>query len=179
MTYAPKTILLTAGFLLGAGGCSGTDGGGEAKPLAKLFINELQPSNQDTFTDENNEADDWIEIFNAGDGPTDMLGFSLADSSGTTQTIPGQVIVAPGAFHLFWADDTPGQGPSHLGFKLSAKAGDSITLKDGSGRTLDTASFGPVADQSSYARFPDGTGPFAWCRTSTPGKANGAACLAP
>ena len=180
MTYAPKTILLTAGILLGASGCSGTDDGGEAKPLAKLFINELQPSNQDTITDENGDADDWIEIFNAGDGPVDMLGFSLADSSGTTQTIPGSVVVEPGAFHLFWADDTPGQGPSHLGFKLSAKAGDSVTLKDGSGRTLDTASFGVATGQSSYARFPDGTGPFAWCNAPpTPGAANGAACLAP
>jgi hypothetical protein len=32
-----KTILLTAGFLLGAGGCSGADG--DAKPTAKLVIN--------------------------------------------------------------------------------------------------------------------------------------------
>jgi hypothetical protein len=177
MTYAPKTILLTAGILVGAGGCSGTDA--DAKPAAKLLINELQPSNQDTITDENGEADDWIEILNAGDSPVDMLGFSMGDSSGTTQTIAGSVIVAPGAFHLFWADDTPGQGPSHLGFKLSAKAGDSVTLRDAGARTLDTVSFGPVTGQSSYARLPDGTGPFAWCKAPTPGVGNGAACLAP
>ncbi|HEX7506165.1 MAG TPA: lamin tail domain-containing protein [Polyangia bacterium] len=170
-------MVLVACLLLGGAGCSG--GEGSTVPEAKLFINELQPSNQDTIADEMGEADDWIEIINTGDSQVDMLGFSFADSSGTIQTIPSSVSVAPGAFHLFWADDSPSQGASHLGFKLGGKAGDSVTLKDRDGRMLDTVSFGPTTGQNTRARFPDGTGTFVWCAAPTPGTSNGAACLAP
>jgi hypothetical protein len=172
-------MVLVAGLLLGAAGCSGDESSAAAVPTAKLFINELQPSNQDTITDEMGEADDWIEILNAGDSTVDMLGFSFADSSGKVQTIPSSVRVAPGAFHLFWADDSPGQGASHLGFKLSGKAGDSVTLKDKEGRILDAVSFGPTTGQDTRARFPDGTGTFVWCAAPTPGTSNGAACPTP
>ena len=171
------SITLTVGLLLG--GCGGFGGHSDSAPAAKLFINELQPSNQDTITDERGEADDWIEMVNAGDSAVDMLGFSFADSSGTTQTLASSVIVAPGAFHLFWADDSPSQGASHLGFKLSGKAGDSLTVTDAGGRTLDTVGFGSTSGQSSFARFPDGTGPFVWCGAPTPGASNGANCAAP
>jgi hypothetical protein len=99
----------------------GSSGDSQSPLVSRLFINELQPSNQDTITDENGEADDWIELVNMGESPVDMLGLSFADTSGTTQVIASSVIVPPGAFHLFWADDSPGQGPSHLGFKLSGK----------------------------------------------------------
>jgi hypothetical protein len=174
-------ILLLGGLLVGACGSNTEpgDGGGSAAPPPRLFINELQPSNQDTITDENGEADDWIEIFNAGDSPVDMHGLVLADSSGTSQVIAGSVIVAAGAFQLLWADDSPSQGPNHLGFKLSGKSGDKVTLKDGSGRTLDTITFGPTTGQDTYARFPDGTGAFAWCTAPTPGASNGSACGVP
>jgi large repetitive protein len=171
------SIALATGLLMGA--CGGSAGDSSPAPPAPIFINELQPSNQDTITDERGEADDWIEIINGGDSPVDMLGFSWADSSGTTQTIASSIIVAPRAFHLFWADDSPSQGASHLAFKLGGKAGDSITVKDKSGRTLDTVSFGPTTGQSTYARFPDGTGSFVWCGVPTPGASNGANCAAP
>jgi hypothetical protein len=144
--------------------------------VANLFINELQPSNKDTVTDEKGEADDWIEILNAGDGPVDMVGISFADSSGTTQAIAASLVVPAGAFQLFWADDSPSQGANHLGFKLGGKAGDRVTLEDASGRLVDEVSFGPTTGQDTYARFPDGTGAFVWCAGPTPGAHNGAAC---
>ncbi len=175
----PTMVFLAGGLLLGACGGGDDQGDGAAAPAAKLAINELQPSNQDTITDEKGEADDWIEVFNAGDTPVDMLGFSLADSSGTSQVIASSIVVPAGAFQLFWADDSPSQGANHLGFKLSATTGDKVSLKDGLGRTLDSVSFGPATGQNTYARFPDGTGPFAWCGAPTPGASNGLACTAP
>jgi hypothetical protein len=179
-TDTMTTVLMLGGWLLGACGSSdGNAGPGEDGPPAKLVINELQPSNQDTVTDEYGGADDWIEIFNAGDSPVDMLGFVFADSSGTAQTIAGSVVVQAGAFQLYWADDSPSQGPNHLGFKLSATVGDVVTLKDAAGRTLDGITFGPATGQSTFARFPDASGAFQWCSAPTPGAPNGPACAAP
>jgi hypothetical protein len=167
------TVFMTSVLL--AGGC-GDNQNGESSSQSKLFINELQPSNKDTITDEKGEADDWIEIVNLGGEPVDMRGFTLADSSGTTQVISGSIVVSADAFQLFWADDSPSQGANHLGFKLGAKAGDKVVLRDSSGKTLDEVSFGPAVGHESYARFPDGSGAFAWCDAPTPGASNGALC---
>jgi hypothetical protein len=182
LVFSTTTSLLVCGMLLGA--CSSSDGGGNGgadaapqKPLARLFINELQPSNQDTITDEAGEADDWIEIYNDSDVAIEMQGYSFADSSGLAQTLTGSVLVQPRAFKLFWADGSPKQGVNHLGFKLSA-SGDKVTLKDTAGRTVDNVSFGAASGQSTYARFPDGTGALAWCGSPTPGVSNGVACAA-
>jgi hypothetical protein len=157
-----------------SGGGTGTDASSSSSFV--VFINELQASNQDTVTDELGEPDDWIELFNAGGGPVDLRGFSVADSSGIVQTLPGSVVVPANGFALLWADDSPSQGANHLGFKLSASKGDSLTLKDPTGRTVDQVSFGPATGQVSYARYPDGVGAFAWCAVPTPGASNGAAC---
>jgi hypothetical protein len=171
-------LLLLGGLLLGA--CSGSGSGRESPSLSgKLFLNELGPSNQDIVTDEYGEPDDWIEIFNAGDVPIDMLGCSLGDSSGTSQTIQSSVAIPAGGFQLFWADDSPAQGANHLGFKLSATKGDSVILRDPTGMTIDQVSFPPATGQITYARFPDGLGAFAWCAAPTPGASNGLACAVP
>jgi hypothetical protein len=166
------TRFLLAGSLLGLlGACSSSD-----SKTRKLFINELQASNQDIVTDEYGEADDWIEIFNADDATVDLNGYRVSDSSGTSQTVPGSLLIQAGGFVLLWADGSPSQGGAHLGFKLGAKNGDSVRLTDPQGNQLDKVSFGPVTGQSSYARFPDGAGAFAWCTVPTPGASNGAAC---
>jgi hypothetical protein len=170
-------IACAAGLLLV--GCGNSDGDSGSPSVSNLFINELEPSNQDTITDEYGEPDDWIEVFNAGPSPVDMLGLSFTDSSGTSRLITTSIVVPAGAFHLFWADDSPSQGPSHLGFKLGGKKGDVVSLTDSAGKTVDSVAFGPTTGQNSYARFPDGTGAFAWCGAPTPGTSNGAACLAP
>jgi len=186
MKWVPMTMkLLLAGSLL-LGACGNSDTGGidekdaaPVTPLARLFINELQPSNQDTVTDEVGDSDDWIEIYNDSDIAIEMQGYSFADSSGLSQALTGSVVVQPRAFKLFWADGSPSQGANHLGFKLSASSGDKVTLKDTTGRTVDTVTFGAATGQHTFARFPDGTGAFAWCAAPTPGATNGAACAAP
>jgi len=66
------------------------------------------------------------------------------------------VIIAPYGYVLFWADDEPGQGPTHTQFKLS-KSGEDIGLFDIDGTTLiDGISFGAQTTDVSYGRSPDG-----------------------
>ena len=178
MTFASATRLLTVLGLLGSvQACKGSDGGSNG-PAAKLFINELQPSNQDTVTDDHGDADDWIEIYNADTSTVDLKGFVVSDS-GTSQTLTGTLTIQAGGYVLLWADDSPAQGASHLGFKLSATKGDSVTIADQHGNVLDAVSFGASVGQNTYARFPNGSGAFSWCDKPTPGASNGSACGAP
>ena len=184
--HAGMSLVLAT--LLASLGCSGSDDAPASSTgtntttntttAAKLVINELQPSNKDTITDDKGKASDWIEIYNPGTMAADLNGYSIGDSA-TKQLIAGSLPVPAGGFVLLWADDSSGQGPSHLGFKLSAKGGDSLTLTDPNGKAMDTVSFGVVTGQNVYARFPDGTGAFAWCDKATPSAANGSACGTP
>jgi hypothetical protein len=194
-SHAPLTLAF-AGLLMSGAAC-GSSGSGDTQPLtntgattatatgsststttARLVINELQPANTDTITDENGDADDWIEIYNPEATAVDLRGYSFSDSA-NKQVINGSLPVAPGGYVLIWADDSPSQGNAHLGFKLSAKKGDTVTLTDPSGKPVDTVTFGEATDQNVYARFPNGTGAFAWCAQASPGVANGSACGVP
>jgi hypothetical protein len=160
------------------GGAIGTSSSTGTTTAVKLVINELQPANKDTLTDEKGDADDWIEIYNPGDVTVDLKGYVVGDSS-NKQVIPGTLPVPAGGYVLLWADDSPSQGNAHLGFKLSASAGDAVTLTDPAGKIIDTITFGVATDQNVYARFPSGTGSFAWCDKPTPGAGNGSACGTP
>lgn len=183
-----------AGLLLSVVGCGGSSSGGTQTSTdtsattatatgtstftAKLVINELQPANQDTATDEHGDPDDWIEIYNPEATAVDLRGCAFSDSA-NKQIISGSLPVPAGGYVLIWADDSPAQGSAHLGFKLSAKKGDTLTLTDPNGNVVDTVTFAPAIVQNVYARFPSGTGAFAWCAQATPGLANGSACGVP
>jgi len=164
--------------------CNGSDGGSDkqdssstvAPPTAKLVINELQSSNKDTVTDEKGDADDWIEIHNAGTSTVDLKGFVVSDAKGTAQTISSTLTIEAGGYLLLWADTSPGQGAAHLGFKLSASNGGTVTIADQHGNVLDTVTFGASVGQSVFARFPNGSGAFSWCDKPTPLASNGSAC---
>ncbi|MBN2269254.1 MAG: hypothetical protein JXN61_01485 [Sedimentisphaerales bacterium] len=68
------------------------------------------------------------------------------------------VVIQPGQHLLFWADDDEEQGPRHTDFKLD-NAGEYVGLYDRDGITLiDGKAFGPLGDNISYGRSPDGSG---------------------
>ncbi|HLV65336.1 MAG TPA: hypothetical protein VKY73_05970, partial [Polyangiaceae bacterium] len=67
------------GALLGlvALGCSGRTA--EPSEVA-LWINEVVSDNEGVWLDEHGEADDYVELFNAGDAPVGLGDFVIVDS---------------------------------------------------------------------------------------------------
>lgn len=84
------------------------------------------------------------------------------------------VVIGPGEYLLFWADNDEVQGPNHTNFKLS-KDGEYVGLYDTDGTTLiDGLTFGAQSSDVSYGRSPDGNDnwvPFSG-GTATPGTSN-------
>jgi hypothetical protein len=77
------------------------------------------------------------------------------------------VIIEPGGYLLFWADNDEGQGPTHTNFKLS-KDGEEVGLYDRDGATLiDGISFGQQYGDVSYGRLPDGNDNWVFFSNST------------
>ena len=90
------------------------------------------------------------------------------------QTLPAMapVVLAPGGYALFWADDDTEQGPFHAGFKLSL-FGEEVGLFDSDGQTLiDGVSFGPQQEDVSFGRSVDGGDSWQFFENPSPGAAN-------
>ena len=133
-------------------------------------------ADNDTFiADEYGEFDDWIEVYNGANEPIWLGDKFLSDKPASPDKwqMPDHNL-APGGFVLFWADNSPEQGPYHTNFKLS-KDGEDIVISDspenGYG-TIDEISFGPQDIDISYARVKDGHSDWQFFADATPGYSN-------
>ncbi len=193
MRRAKPPLTALAGILMPLlVGCGSVDESAGLRGSGGLLVsvNELQASNHNTLSDgivtAGNAAgyDDWIELCNAGQHDAHLEGYFITDNPEQPfkQMLPTEAVVPAGGFLLLWADNEPAQGPLHLAFGLS-KDGESVYLSDPNGNLLDGIDYGaPTVTCAqcdySYARFPDGSGAFAWCDKPTPARANGSACAA-
>ncbi len=77
-------------------------------------INEIMSSNAATVTDDDGDYSDWIELYNAGTGIINLVGWGLSDSYASPfKWVFPDVSVGPGQFLLVWAsgkDRRPAQG---------------------------------------------------------------------
>lgn len=130
--------------------------------VGQLMINEFVASNKTGKMDENGKYEDWIEIYNATASPLNLDGLHLSDTyaNPTKFTFPVNTIIsAKGYLTLFADEGATTTSYIHCNFKLSA-SGEQLILTNAAGKVLDSLSFGPQGDDISYARCPDGTGPF-------------------
>ena len=89
-------------------------------------------------------------------------------------TAAAPILLEPGQYLLFWADDDEEQGPTHTSFQLS-RAGESVALFDIDGSTLlDAVHFGPQTSDVSHGRAVDGNDTWQFFPVPTPGRPNAA-----
>lgn len=148
-------------------------------PIDGLVLNEMSAS-KSFAKDEQGEADDWIELYNAGNNAIDISGLMVTDDLNLkgkfTLNSETPWVLQPGQYQLLWADGQPEQGANHLPFKLSSD-GESIGIYHAAG--FDTAviaeiEFGFMMDGFSLSRIPNGSGPFTLTNALTPSAANAA-----
>ncbi len=140
-----------------------------------LFINEFQASNDSVIQDETGTYEDWLEIYNPGPDPVEMLGLFLTDdlTSTTKWSFPDTTLEA-GGFLLVWTDNDEEDGPLHTNFKLSAD-GEEIGLFGrlaAGNEEIDSHVFGVQSTDTSLGRYPDGTGNWIEFPAPTPGSSN-------
>lgn len=144
-------------------------------PQGPVVINEFAAANN-TIEDEDEETEDWIELFNPGTQPVDIAGFFITDNLNNKtkyQIKAGQnneTVIQPGEYKILWADEELHEGPLHINFKLSAD-GESIGLYQKVGSTLltvDEITYAAHYNGTSYSRIPNATGPFLLTSKLTP-----------
>jgi hypothetical protein len=145
-----------------------------------VVINEILANNQ-TITNVDGKAPDWVELFNTSTNALDLVGCSLTDdpsfprkwvfTSGSTITGRGQFVI--------YCDDTSPISSTNTGFALKS-SGSAFYLFDkalNGGALLDALNFGLQTPDLSVGRVPNGAG--AWTlNLPTGGNVNTAAGLA-
>jgi hypothetical protein len=150
--------------------------GFQACPTVQLELNELMASNVATLEDpdETGQYPDWFEIYNPTQNAVDVGGVYVTDDPllPTLYQIPNGVTIPAEGHLVLYADNDDLQGPLHTNFKLAA-GGESLAIYDRDGATqLDSVSFGPQPSDVAYGRYPDGSGPWGFVPTATPGLPN-------
>ena len=127
----------------------------------ELVINELMTNNTTTSYDNNGDFDDWIELYNNTNTPisTNNLFLSDNDSNLLKWKMPN-FVVEPNSYLIIWADEDGQDGAEHANFKLSNLISEKLTLSNIDSTLIDSITFTPLPADISYARIPNGTGPF-------------------
>jgi len=126
-------------------------------------INEILASNGSIISDEKNEFDDWVEIFNSGTDSVNLEGCFLSDNLKKKQKWrfpsgkPELTIIPPKGFLLVWCDnDLEQDSLLHADFRLDAD-GESVYLLDKNGKTLvDSVRYPRQYLDFSYGRIAGG-----------------------
>tara|TARA_B110000046_G_scaffold57595_2_gene64341 strand:+ start:17525 stop:18817 length:1293 start_codon:yes stop_codon:yes gene_type:complete len=134
-------------------------------PSYDVVINEFLASNTTDQSDSYGDFDNWIELYNKGNSAVDLSSFSISDDIADLDLykFASGTILAPDSFIIVWADGDSAQILAtvgyHADFKLSA-SGESIYLTDGS-TIVDSVTYPTQVTDTSYGRWPNGTGSFA------------------
>lgn len=152
----------------------------ESNIFSGLRINEILASNDQINSDENDESEDWIELYNDSHAAIDIGGMYVTDDLSKQAmwqipaSFPDSTTIQPGEFLLLWADEEPGQGILHIDFKLN-RDGEEIGLSrqtDSGFVLIDRFVFGRQTTDISFGRFPDGAEELRFLTKPTPGYAN-------
>ncbi len=129
-----------------------------------VVINEFMADNLDEsqWFDQDNENDDWVELYNNTAQEISLKNYFLSDSQSFIHKweFPEDATIPANGYLIVWADKDPQQTGLHTKFNLD-KNGDELFLSYLDGTIIDSVDFNEVqAENQSLSRIPNGTGDF-------------------
>jgi len=126
----------------------------------KIVINEFMASNATIVADQDDEYDDWIELFNPTSEDINLRNTFLSDKTDDILKweFPDTIIQA-NSYLIIWADNDVSQQGLHANFKLSS-AGEAVVLSNYNASIIDSISYTTQYTDTSFGRFPNATGQF-------------------
>jgi len=155
-----KNFILAAIILVFVFSCKKED---EDFEIPTVVINELMAVNSFSAMDQNNQFDDWVELYNNTSATVDLSGHYLTDSKNNLSKwkFPSGTSIEANSFLIVWADKDTLQTGLHTNFKLSS-TGEKVLLVSPTLKIIDKVEYGPQTKEVSYSRSPNGTGQFVW-----------------
>ncbi len=124
-----------------------------------IRINEISPDPASGLRDEDDELQDWIELYNTSDQTISLANFAISDKESKAlkwRFAPDAVIEPYGYYVVFASDkDRVRKDFPHTNFRLSAES-ETIVLSDSRGRLIDRVSIDNIPKDHSYGLNEDG-----------------------
>ncbi|MBD3295940.1 MAG: S8 family serine peptidase, partial [Candidatus Omnitrophica bacterium] len=142
-------------------------------PFPGIVINEVMASNDSIleYPAGSGQYPDWIELYNPGSAGVDIKDYTIYGDDNAWVFAQSQVIPA-GGYLIVYANDADIQDPPQTDFKIGS-GGETVTLKDDLGNTIDQVVCPAMVGDESYGRFPDGSTNLEYMSsTPTPGAVN-------
>lgn len=141
-----------------------------------VVINEVLADNENGIVDENDQNEDWVELYNESDEEVDLSGFFLTDRYGNPRQweIPEGTIIGPRDYLLIWCDDDEDEGPLHTNFKLG-KNGEGVYLYANHpdlNLLVSSIVYPALSEDQSFGRLSDGSSALGIFDDPTPLSAN-------
>lgn len=145
-----------------------------------IVINEVCANNLSLALDGRGKSSDYIELYNPSLTSVSLDGWYLTDREELSEdTRLEDMVIGPRSYLLLFADGSGGQSENaesgeicyYLGFRLK-ETGETLTLADGSGNTVDRVEVPPLAVDVSYARQKDGCDSWSLVENGSPGAGN-------
>ena len=163
-------------IILNGGDCDGTTISGTVPaavcdPVTQdLIINEILADPGTTDGDANNDGtintseDEFVELYNVGNQPLDISGYTMEDGYTTRHTFPAQTTIGSGEFFVLFGggsvDNFNGNSQVSSSGSLGLNnGGDDVIIKNTAGVVVVTVTYSGATDQS-ICRDPDFTGEF-------------------
>jgi len=123
-----------------------------------IVINELLSQNENIIKDDENEYDDWIELYNNSNEDIFLGDYYLSDDLNNLNKwkLPNTYLNA-NDYEIIWADDDDTE--FHANFKLSSN-GEWLILSNSKSEIIDKVRFLKQDKDISFARYPNGIGQF-------------------
>lgn len=133
----------------------------EASSLTDVVINEVVSANKASAKDQDNEYDDWIELYNNSAKDINITRWILTDNTDNLDKyrFPSGTVIKANSYLIVWADEDGKQNGLHANFKLSSD-GEPLLLLDSTGKQIDLVQLPALKNDEAYARIPNGTGNF-------------------
>jgi hypothetical protein len=166
---------LTGILTLALGACGTVDTSPGMVTDVRVVINELVPQNQ--TPDTSGKSYDWVELYNPMARTAVLQGYFLSDklTKWYKYELPASAVIKPGGYLVLQASGDTDIPTGVMPFGLSAD-GDSVVFSSPEGKVIDSVDYVMAKANQSFARFPNGSGKFTWCATSTPDADNGSSC---
>ncbi len=145
----------------------------QIKAIGQIVINEVCPYNASGLTDENNKAEDWIEIYNTSSNAVNLEAYAIENSKAEKWFFPNIWLGGNKFLIIFASGNSKTDSILHCTFKIS-KEGDIIRLFNKTNQEIDELSFGKIHINHSAGRQTDGNENIKIFNQASPGISNNA-----
>jgi Lamin Tail Domain/Secretion system C-terminal sorting domain len=135
----------------------------------QLVLNEIMALNTKTALAPNGKYGDWVELHNRTNNALNIGGVTMSDDRTflTKWRIPANTIIAPNGYLIVWGtDDSLIINDLQMNFKLTANGEALYLMAPAPVALLDSVTFPKQKADTTWARYPNGTGNWRFLRAT-------------